>query len=73
MTAYWRTEAKFMSELTTMFAMLRWTKISPGCEPTMSSAGTRESEQPTHRYLGACFFPPCSANHACSDSAHFSF
>ena len=33
----------------TKLAMLRWTKSSPGWRPAMSLAGTRLSEQPTHR------------------------
>ena len=35
-------------------AILRVTKISPGDKPVIVSAGTRESEQPIHRILGAC-------------------
>src|SRR5579872_5251234 len=35
--------------------MLRWTNISPGSSPTISFAGTRLSEQPIHRYAGACW------------------
>lgn len=39
---------------TTTFATLRRTNSSTGSRPTMSLAGTRESEQPIHRYSGAC-------------------
>src|SRR5690606_5252705 len=41
------------SVCTTTLAMLRWTKTSPGIRPVIWLAGTRESEQPIHRYLGA--------------------
>ena len=42
------------SVCTTTLAMLRWTKTSPGARPMIWLAGTRESEQPIHRYFGAC-------------------
>src|SRR6201986_4970381 len=35
--------------------MLGWTNISPGSRSTISLAGTRLSEQPIHRYSGACW------------------
>src|SRR6478752_9743358 len=35
-----------------MFATLRCTKTSPGFSPVIWFAGTRESEQPIHRYSG---------------------
>lgn len=41
-----------MSVFTTRLATLRCTKISPGGRPSISFAGTRESEQPTHRSEG---------------------
>ncbi len=47
-----------MSLVWTMLAILRWTKTSPGSRPSTSFAVMRLSEQPIHRYLGAC----------CSDS-----
>src|SRR3546814_20655726 len=34
--------------------MWRWTNTAPGARPMPWLAGTRESEQPIHRYLGAC-------------------
>jgi hypothetical protein len=34
--------------------MLRWTNTSPGARPVIWFAGTRESEQPIHKYFGAC-------------------
>ena len=34
---------------------LRWTNSSPGSRSTISFAGTRLSEQPIHRYWGACW------------------
>src|SRR5215469_8551910 len=35
--------------------MLRCTNTSPGSRPMISLAGTRLSEQPIHRYCGACW------------------
>src|SRR5476651_114758 len=53
-TAYCSTDKQFRSVWTTTFATLRWTKSSPGSRSTISFAGTRLSEQPIHRYAGAC-------------------
>ena len=52
--AYCSTERQLRSVWTTTFATLRWTNSSPGFRSTISLAGTRLSEQPIHRYLGAC-------------------
>src|SRR5688572_2244805 len=48
------TDRQFRSLCTTTFATLRWTKISPGRSPRIWFAGTRLSEQPIHKYRGAC-------------------
>src|SRR3546814_4733609 len=56
-TANCITDRQLRSACTTTLAMLRWTNTSPGCMPVIWLAGTRESEQPIHRYFGAC----CSA------------
>src|SRR3954469_6429618 len=53
--AYCITDRQFMSVCTTRLATLRCTKSSPGSRPTISLAGTRLSEQPIHRYCGACW------------------
>src|SRR3546814_20371095 len=53
-TANWITDMQFRSVCTITLAMLRWTNTSPGARPMTWLAGTRESEQPSHRYLGAC-------------------
>src|SRR5690606_34392703 len=53
-TANWITDRQFRSVCTTTLAMLRWTKTSPGATSMIWLAGTRESEQPIHRYSGAC-------------------
>src|SRR5690349_6057413 len=53
-TANWMVLRQLRSVCTTTLAMLRWTKTSPGCRPVIWLAGTRESEQPIHRYFGAC-------------------
>src|SRR5690606_20758331 len=53
-TANWITDMQFRSVCTITLAMLRWTNTSPGARPITWLAGTRESEQPIHRYLGAC-------------------
>src|SRR5690606_14008542 len=53
-TANWITDMQFRSVCTITLAMLRWTNTSPGARPMTWFAGTRESEQPIHRYLGAC-------------------
>src|SRR5690606_6113981 len=53
-TAYWMTLRQFRSVCTTTLAMLRWTNTSPGAMPMIWLAGTRESEQPIHRYSGCC-------------------
>src|SRR5690606_16477564 len=52
--AYWITDRQLRSVCTTTLAMLRWTKTSPGFMSMIWLAGTRESEQPIHRYLGCC-------------------
>src|SRR5918992_3862544 len=55
-TAYCMQDRQLASACSTTLATLRWTKSSPGGRPTISLAGTRLSEQPTHRYCGACWF-----------------
>src|SRR5919201_2667007 len=59
-TANWIAERQLRSACTTTFATLRCTNISPGINPTIWFAGTRLSEQPIHRYCGAC----CSVSRA---------
>jgi hypothetical protein len=54
-TANWITDRQFRSLCTTTFAMFRCTNTSPGGRPMIWLAGTRESEQPIHRYSGACW------------------
>ena len=54
-TANCSTDRQFRSVWTTTLATLRWTNSSPGSRPTISLAGTRLSEQPIHRYSGACW------------------
>src|ERR1700679_518428 len=54
-TANWITDRQFRSVWTTTFAMLRWTKSSPGSRLTISLAGTRLSEHPIQRYSGDCW------------------
>src|SRR5262245_2311845 len=49
------TDRQFRSVCTTTLATLRCTNSSPGSRPTISLAGTRLSEQPIHRYSGACW------------------
>src|SRR5688572_4280372 len=53
-TANWITDRQLRSVWTTTLAMLRWTNTSPGAMSMIWLAGTRESEQPIHRYSGAC-------------------
>src|SRR5690606_9152510 len=53
-TANWMVLRQLRSVCTTTLAILRCTKTSPGIRPVIWLAGTRESEQPIHRYLGAC-------------------
>src|SRR4051812_48791040 len=53
-TANWSTDKQLRSVCTTTFATFRCTKSSPGSRFTISFAGTRLSEQPIHRYSGAC-------------------
>src|SRR5688572_18377407 len=53
-TANWITDRQLRSVCTTTLAMLRWTNTSPGAMSMIWLAGTRESEQPIHRYSGAC-------------------
>src|SRR5581483_1141617 len=53
-TANCTTERQFRSAWTTTLATLRCTNTSPGAMSTIWFAGTRESEQPIHRYFGAC-------------------
>src|SRR5690606_8830243 len=53
-TEYCSTLNMFRSVCTTMLAMLRCTKISPGLVPVTSLAGTRLSLQPIQRYFGDC-------------------
>ena len=53
-TAYCSTDRQLRSVWTTTFATLRCTNSSPGGRSTISFAGTRLSEQPIHRYVGAC-------------------
>lgn len=43
-----------MSDKGAWFATFLCTNNSPGLNPTTSSAGTRESEQPIHKYYGCC-------------------
>src|SRR5687768_4066231 len=50
--ANWIVLRQLRSVWTTTLAMLRWTNTSPGCSPVIWFAGTRESEQPIHRYFG---------------------
>src|SRR5215471_15344232 len=45
---------QFRSACTTTLATLRWTNTSPGAMSMIWFAGTRESEQPIHKYFGAC-------------------
>src|SRR5690242_3456699 len=54
-TANWITDRQLRSVCTTTLPMLRWTKTSPGARPVIWLAGTRLSEQPIHRYSGACW------------------
>src|SRR3954453_21817563 len=53
-TAYCSTDRQLRSECTTTLATFRCTNSSPGNTPTISLAGTRESDQPIHKYSGAC-------------------
>src|SRR5574338_1199874 len=53
-TAYCSTDRQLRSVWTTTCATFRWTNSSPGGRSTISFAGTRLSEQPIHRYAGAC-------------------
>src|SRR5262245_17901698 len=52
--AYCITDRQFRSLWTTTLATLRWTNTSPGSTSMIWLAGTRLSEQPIHKYLGAC-------------------
>src|SRR5271163_2112977 len=54
-TANWITDRQFRSVCTTTFAMFLCTNTSPGGRPMIWLAGTRESEQPIHRYSGVCW------------------
>src|ERR1700761_927115 len=72
-TAYCITERQLRSLCTTTFATLRWTNISPGSMPQISFAGTRLSEQPIHKYSGACWRASVakkSGSRRRTDSAH---
>src|SRR5690606_1832973 len=53
-TAYCTPDRQLRSVCTTTLATLRWTNTSPGAMSMIWLAGTRESEQPIHRYSGAC-------------------
>src|SRR5574338_403557 len=53
-TANCITDRQFMSECSTRLEMFRCTNTSPGSMPRIWLAGTRESEQPIHRYFGVC-------------------
>lgn len=46
------TARTFISEGGTKLATFLWTKSYPGLRPTISLAGTLESEQPIHKYSG---------------------
>eukprot|EP00961_Rhodomonas_salina_P265099 3583594-Rhodomonas_salina.1 len=52
----WRMDMSEVSVPTTWLATFLCTNSSPGPRPTSSLAGTRASEHPTHRNLGA--WPP---------------
>src|SRR6185436_4559553 len=65
-TANCMTDRQLRSVCTTMLAMLRWTNTSPGSSPVIWLAGTRLSEQPIHRYSGACWFDSRWKNSASS-------
>lgn len=58
--AYSITLAAFRSSGTMMFAMLRWTKRSPGFRSQIVVSGILESAQPSQRVSGvwprACFW-----------------
>ncbi len=54
-TANWITDRQLRSVCTTTLAIFLWTNTSPGGRPMIWFAGTRESEQPIHRYSGACW------------------
>src|SRR4030095_10980972 len=47
-------DRQFESSSATIFETLRWTKSSPGNNPTISFAGTRLSAHPMHKYFGLC-------------------
>eukprot|EP00952_Eustigmatos_sp_NYUAD-ZCMA_P003999 17514-Eustigmatos_ZCMA.PRE.1 len=73
-TANWSTDRQFRSECTTTLAMLRWTNTSPGGNPMIWLAGTRESEQPIHRYSGFCWLARLekkAGSSALTRSTHF--
>src|SRR6185312_2448828 len=53
-TANCITDRQFMSECSTRLEIFRCTNTSPGSMPRIWLAGTRESEQPIHRYFGVC-------------------
>src|SRR5690606_31841074 len=67
-TANWITDMQLRSVCTITLAMLRWTNTSPGERSMTWLAGTRESEQPIHRYLGACCLDNRSKNPGSSSS-----
>src|SRR5690606_24336589 len=61
-TANCRTDRQLRSPCDITLAMLRWTNTSPGAKPVTWLAGTRESEQPIQKYLGACCSDSCLKN-----------
>src|SRR5690606_4784155 len=67
-TANWITDMQSRSVCTITLAMLRWTNTSPGDRSMTWLAGTRESEQPIHRYLGARSLDRRSQNPGSSSS-----
>src|SRR5690606_13764918 len=67
-TANWITDMQLRSVCTITLAMLRWTNTSPGERSMTWLAGTRESEHPIHRYLGACCLDSRSKNPGSSSS-----
>src|SRR3954470_5341324 len=70
-TANWMTDRQLRSVCTTTLAMLRWTNTSPGARPVIWFAGTREAEQPIHKYCGDC---SCSRRlKSCVSCASISF
>ena len=49
-TENWIIESALTSESGAWLAIFLWTKSSPGFSPTISLAGTLESEHPIHKY-----------------------